>query len=104
MRNVILIAGAVLAMAPAALAEMQRNDADGRAYLVTVNSHGAEFKSAGGDLFYLGKRCDAFHPAKGQGSWGWANGGFCATFPEGEVCFPRQDAPVKTAGNSDCRF
>ncbi|WP_189412486.1 hypothetical protein [Neogemmobacter tilapiae] len=46
------------------------------------------------DVIYFGKDCDAFHKVFGKGTFGWANGGFLATFESGaEIGFPRQDLP-----------
>ncbi|MBI1220300.1 MAG: hypothetical protein GC186_17335 [Rhodobacteraceae bacterium] len=48
----------------------------------------------GKEVIYFGRSCDAFTKAYSVGTWGWANGGFVATFNNGaRIGFPRQDPP-----------
>lgn len=60
------------------------------------------------EAIYLGKSCDAFHEVLGKGTWGWANGGFAATFEnDTRIGFPRQE--LQCDGKipdfqADCRF
>lgn len=83
--------------------------ADGTTYLGEENAHGAVLQSSapvsrtigadtvtGPEVLYLGRSCDTFSQVLGTGSWGWANGGFCAEFPAARICFPRQDPPFET--------
>ena len=46
---------------------------------------------AGIEKIYLGRRCDAFHPIFGKGSWCWGNGGFRVDFENFEFGFARQE-------------
>ncbi|MGR3490693.1 MAG: hypothetical protein ACU0DW_01435 [Shimia sp.] len=51
---------------------------------------------------YLGLSCDVSSPDYGDGTWGWANGGFWIDFDSGlRFPFPRQEHPVDVAG-TDC--
>lgn len=43
------------------------------------------------EVLSLGRSCDAHVKAFGYGQWCWANGGFRAEFPAGEISFPRQE-------------
>ena len=55
----------------------------------------------GREKLYLGKACDAFAEPFGNGTWGWANGGFILTFDGGKrLAFPRQEPPE--GANLDC--
>ena len=82
--------------------------ADGHAYNVTCNENGFVLTSVypvfrfiengalstieeGIEVLYLGKSCDAFTQTFGKGEWGWANGGYLATFDRFSIGFPRQE-------------
>ena len=55
------------------------------------------------DVIYFGRDCDAFHTEFGNGTWGWANGGFIASFEGGmSIGFPRQELPWE--GLDHCRL
>ena len=56
----------------------------------------------GRTVFYFGKSCDVFHEVFGQGTWGWANGGFGAEFESFRLMFPRQEIDVD--GMEKCRW
>ena len=81
---------------------------DGHAYDVTCNANGFVLTSLhpvyrfiengalstieeGIETIYLGKSCDAFTSTFGEGHWGWANGGYLASFDSFRIGFPRQE-------------
>lgn len=81
---------------------------DGHAYEVSCNENGFVLTSLypvfrfiengaastieeGIETIYLGRSCDAFTKTFGEGQWGWANGGFIATFDRFSIGFPRQE-------------
>lgn len=93
--------------ADAQQADITVMSSDGHAYTMTCNAHGIVLTSrapvgrfigqgAGTETvsriekIYLGKDCDAYLDVAGEGSWGWANGGFGAEFDRYRVMFPRQ--------------
>jgi len=53
------------------------------------------------ETFYFGVSCDALHNLFGQGTWGWANGGFGASFDGFEIWFPRQSPPENSGSNCE---
>lgn len=57
------------------------------------------------ETLYLGRSCDAYISPFGYGHWCWGNGGFVATFDEGEIGFPRQElwCETETEFGLDCR-
>lgn len=79
-------------------------------YVLTSRYPKARFVEAGTDsrvvrgveTFYFGKDCDAFHDLFGNGTWGWANGGFGAEFDSFRLMFPRQELPE--GPGLDCRW
>ncbi|SFS00299.1 hypothetical protein [Yoonia litorea] len=54
-----------------------------------------------GDVFYLGRACDALSPDFGNGSWVATEGGFIVVFEGARVAFPGQTIPLRTY--ADCR-
>ncbi|MFD1882960.1 hypothetical protein [Paracoccus pacificus] len=88
---------------------------EGQSYDGTCNADGVVLKSqaevtrpvgsgakaqtpAGPEVIYLGRSCDAYSKAFGEGTWGWANGGFLVTFPGHEIGFPRQEVYCPDGG------
>lgn len=80
---------------------------DGHSYKMICNENGfvltSEYPTAriiengvlsevieGIETVYLGKTCDAFTQAFGEGTWGLANGGFAVNFDDFRIGFPRQ--------------
>ncbi|MCB1491258.1 MAG: hypothetical protein KDJ77_05580 [Rhodobiaceae bacterium] len=94
-----------LSVGPALAEAITYTASDGVEYAATPNAHGVvlEPRDAGGaGKLYLGKACDAFSEDYGKGTWGWANGGFGADFPDFEIRFPRQE--VQWTDSLDCRW
>lgn len=77
-----------------------RQSSDGTIFQVKVNINGAVLKSKKATI-YFGKSCDARSPEYGNGTWGWANGGFRVDLEKKVFGFPRQPAPIETP---DCQF
>lgn len=50
------------------------------------------------ETLYLGTGCDASSEHLGEGSWGWANGGFIIEFPDTSIGFPRQEVHCPEEG------
>ena len=53
-----------------------------------------------GDVFYLGRACDALSPKFGDGRWVTTEGGFLILFPGARVVFPGQTIDMRTF--ADC--
>ena len=60
-------------LAVPALADGHNAPADIR---VACNTNGAVVTDAKGQVYYLGKSCDAFAPGLGEGRWWWAASAF----------------------------
>jgi len=98
MKQILTAASLALIATAGGAVELWRTSSDGKDYLVTVNQHGWALKAGESEKLYLGRDCDAFHEnpqfvSYGNGRWSWANGGFCAAFPNGQICFARQELP-----------
>ena len=63
----------LLVLAAPALAEGHNLPAD---ISVACNPNGAVVTDAAGQVYYLGKSCDAFAPGLGEGRWWWAASAF----------------------------
>ena len=94
--------------APSGAQDMAYISADGHQYDLECNANGmvltsrhpvSRFSGTGAmtevttgiENIFLGKSCDAAHGVYGEGTWGWANGGFGAEFPDYRIMFPRQE-------------
>lgn len=55
-------------------------------------------------VLYLGKSCDAYSEIYGEGTWGWANGGFVITFKNETFGFGRQELSIDTDEEFCCRL
>ena len=54
-----------------------------------------------GDIFYLGRSCDAFSERFGDGNWRWTDGGFFVFFKETRFAFPGQEIVVGADRNCE---
>ncbi len=110
----------VLVFAPfagAAIAQdRQYVSLDGDLYGYEQNIHGAVLTPVDGvspvvppnnaeenatEVIYLGRSCDAFSEALGEGVWNQRDGGFVVEFPETQIAFPGQSIDVDDRGR--CR-
>ncbi|MEJ6403765.1 hypothetical protein [Yoonia sp. 2307UL14-13] len=54
----------------------------------------AERLTQPGDIFYLGRSCDAFSERFGDGNWRWTDSGFFVFFEDTRFAFPGQEIIV----------
>ena len=52
---------------------------------------------APGDVFYLGRSCDAFSRDLGNGNWQLSDAGFVVQFPSLQIAFPGQSLQLTNA-------
>lgn len=84
---------AAVLFSTAAMAQARRTDGSGTTWNAYENQNGLVMTTAGGQVMYLGKDCDAFHVIYGAGNWQWANGGFIVFVGGRSFGFARQDPP-----------
>lgn len=94
---------------------------DGHSYAVTCNENGFMLISTypvsrfiengvfstvreGIETIYLGKSCDAYTEAYGDGTWGLANGGYAISFDDYRIGFPRQEPRCAPDVDTDFTF
>ena len=107
MLNLKIFISAVLVAMPVYAQSQEYHASNGQIFFAEKNENGAKLTSkypvsvyteAGVastfeeklDVIYVGKSCDVYSARYGDGTWGWANGGFIIEFKNMNLGFPRQ--------------
>lgn len=84
-------ASVVLALWLVATAAHAYEGSDGKSYELTCDDNGYVLTPDKGQPLYLEASCNAYQWPHGIGTWSWANAGFWAYLPDGEIWFERQE-------------